>query len=65
MIHSLQRRLHGVEISVMQQDNILTYLAEAFGFAPVELNEYLIAIGLGFCVIPIVELVKFIQRKLG
>ena len=40
-------------------------LAEAFGFASVELNEYLIAIGLGFCVIPIVELVKFIQRKLG
>ena len=39
-------------------------LAEAFGFASVELNEYLIAIGLGFCVIPIVELVKFIQRKL-
>lgn len=40
-------------------------LAEAFGFASVELNEYLIALGLGFCVIPIVELVKFIQRKLG
>ncbi len=40
-------------------------LAEAFGFASVELNEYLIAIGLGFCVIPIVELVKFIQRKIG
>ncbi len=40
-------------------------LAEAFGFASVELNEYLIAIGLGFCVIPIVELVKFVQRKIG
>ena len=37
-------------------------LAEAFGFTSVELGEYAIAIGLGFCVIPIVELVKLIQR---
>lgn len=39
------------------------FFANAFGFASVELNEYLIAIGLGVCVIPIVEFVKFIQRK--
>ena len=39
------------------------FLANAFGFASVELDEYLIAIGLGICVIPIVEFVKFIQRK--
>ena len=37
-------------------------LAEAFGFTSVELGEYAIAIGLGFCVIPIVEMVKLIQR---
>ncbi len=37
-------------------------LADAFGFTSVELGEYAIAIGLGFCVIPIVELVKLIQR---
>ena len=37
-------------------------LAGAFGFTSVELGEYAIAIGLGFCVIPIVELVKLIQR---
>ena len=37
-------------------------LAEAFGFTSVELGEYAIAIGLGFCVIPIVEIVKLIQR---
>ena len=40
-------------------------LAEAFGFASVELNEYLIAIGRGFCVSAIVALGKFIQRYLG
>ena len=37
-------------------------LANAFGFTSVNLEEYLIAIGLGFCVIPIVETVKFFQR---
>lgn len=38
-------------------------IASAFSFTSVELNEYCIAIGLGFSVIPIVELVKFFQRK--
>jgi len=28
----------------------------------VEFNEYIIAIGMGFLVIPIVEIVKFFQR---
>ncbi len=41
------------------------FLADAFGFAPVGLEEFLIAIALGICVIPIVEIVKFIQRKLA
>ena len=39
------------------------FLARAFGFASVGLNEYVIAIGLGVCVIPVVELVKLVQRK--
>ncbi len=37
--------------------------ANAFGFASVSLREYLVAILLGALVIPIVELVKFIQRR--
>ena len=37
-------------------------LAAAFGFTSVSVGEYLIAIGLGLCVIPIVEVVKFFQR---
>jgi len=39
------------------------FLASAFGFAPVGLAEFAVAIGIGACIIPIVELVKFIQRK--
>ena len=39
------------------------FLAQAFGFTPVGLTEYLLAIALAFLVIPIVELVKLIQRK--
>ena len=38
-------------------------LAAAFGFSSVTLPEYLVAIGLGVLVIPIVEIVKFFQRK--
>ena len=41
------------------------FLANAFGFASVGINEYLIAIGLGLIVIPVVEIVKFIQRKVS
>ena len=39
------------------------FLAAAFSFTSVELGEYLIAILLGALVIPIVELVKFVQRR--
>lgn len=41
------------------------FLAAAFGFEAVSLLEYAIAILLGACVIPIVELVKFIQRRIS
>lgn len=41
------------------------FLAKAFDFTSVELSEYLIAIVLGALIIPIVELVKFIQRRMG
>ena len=39
------------------------FLASAFGFVGVSIVEYAIAAGLGICVIPIVEIVKFFQRK--
>ena len=41
------------------------FLATAFGFTPIGLTEYAIAMGLAVLVIPVVELVKLIQRKLA
>ena len=41
----------------------IPFLAAAFGFTSVSAAEYFIAIGLGLLVIPIVELVKLVQRK--
>ena len=43
----------------------IPFLANAFGFASVGLVEYGIAIGLGITVIPIVEIVKLIQRAIA
>ena len=41
------------------------FLATAFGFEAVGLVEYAIAIGLGVLVIPVVEIVKLVQRKIS
>ncbi len=40
------------------------FIANAFGFTTIGLTEYGIAMGLAILVIPVVELVKLIQRKL-
>jgi len=40
-------------------------LANAFGFTPVGIVEYLVAIVLAVIVIPVVEGIKFVQRKLA
>ena len=39
------------------------FLAKAFGFEMISWTEYAVAMGLAFLVIPIVEIVKLIQRK--
>ena len=41
------------------------FIANAFGFTPIGVVEYGIAIGLAILVIPVVELVKLIQRSLA
>ena len=41
------------------------FIANAFGFTPVSLPEYLLALLLAVLVLPIVELVKLIQRSLA
>ncbi len=43
----------------------IPFLAKAFGFMPIGIEEYAIAMGLAFLVIPIVEIVKLFQRKLA
>ncbi len=43
----------------------IPFLANAFDFTPLNATAYLISIALAISVIPIVEIVKAIQRKLG
>ena len=43
----------------------IPFLANAFGFASVGIQEYLIAIAMGAIIIPAVELVKLVQRTLS
>ncbi len=40
------------------------FLSDAFGFEHISLKEYAIAIALAILIIPIMEIVKFIQRKI-
>lgn len=41
------------------------FLSNAFGFESISLAEYAVSMGLAVLVIPIVEIVKFFQRKYG
>lgn len=40
------------------------FLSTAFGFEPIALDEYLVSVAMAISVIPIVELVKWIQRRM-
>lgn len=40
----------------------IPFLAKAFGFTPIDFKEYIVAIALAFAIIPIVEIIKAIQR---
>lgn len=41
------------------------FIAKAFQFTPIDFTEYVIALGLAVLIIPIMEIVKAVQRKLG
>ncbi|MBP3284639.1 MAG: cation-translocating P-type ATPase [Clostridia bacterium] len=43
----------------------IPFLSNAFGFEHISLPEYGVAMGLAFFIIPIMEVTKFIQRRLG
>jgi len=40
------------------------FLSNAFGFEVISLAEYGVAMGLAFLIIPIMEVTKFVQRRL-
>ena len=41
----------------------IPFLASAFGFTPIGLAEYAVSLALAFSIIPIVEIIKKIQRS--
>ena len=41
------------------------FLANAFGFTPISLAEYAVALALALVMLPLVETVKFFQRKVS
>ena len=41
----------------------IPFLASAFDFSSVGIKEYLIALALSVCIIPLVELVKALKRR--
>ena len=43
----------------------IPFLSNAFSFEHISLMEYAIAMALGFIIIPVMEITKLIQRKLG
>ena len=43
----------------------IPFLSEAFGFEHISALEYGVALGLAVIIIPIIEIVKAVQRKLG
>lgn len=42
----------------------LPFLANAFSFEHIDLTEYAVALGLGFVIIPVMEVTKVVQRRL-
>ena len=41
----------------------IPFLSNAFGFTHISATEYFVALALAFAIIPLVEIIKFIQRK--
>ena len=43
----------------------IDFLSNLFGFTHLNMTEYLISLGLAFLIIPLVEIIKFFQKKFG
>ena len=67
-LHSHNKVLWGAMLGSLVLTTVVLevpFIANAFGFTPVDLPEYLIALALSVIVIPIVEVVKLIQRSMA
>ena len=67
-LHSHNKVLWGAMLGSLLLTTIVLevpFIANAFGFTPVSLPEYLVALLLAVLVLPIVEIVKLIQRSLA
>lgn len=66
-LHSHNKFLYGAMIISLILTTVVIevpFIAAAFKFTPIDLEEYAIALGLAVLIIPIMEAVKAIQRKL-
>lgn len=66
-LHSHNKFLYGAMIISLILTTVVIevpFIAAAFKFTPIDLEEYAIALGLAILIIPIMEVVKAIQRKL-
>ena len=63
-VHALDTNLAAMLGSLLLTTAVIEipFIANAFGFTPIGWDEYGIAIGLAILVIPVVEIVKAIQR---
>ncbi|MBP1573973.1 MAG: calcium-translocating P-type ATPase, PMCA-type [Oscillospiraceae bacterium] len=43
----------------------IPFLRNAFGFTPISVAEYFVAMGIAASIIPVIEIIKFIQRRMG
>ena len=66
-LHSHNKFLYGAMIISLILTTVVIevpFIAAAFKFTPIDLEEYAIALGLAVLIIPIMEVIKAIQRKL-
>ena len=66
-LHSHNKFLYGAMIISLILTTVVIevpFIAAAFKFTPIDLEEYAVALGLAVLIIPIMEVVKAIQRKL-
>ena len=67
-LNSHNKLLYGAMILALVLTTLVIevpFLADIFGFTTIGITEYLIGIGLAILVIPVVELVKLIQRSIS